>query len=235
MVVCQSRHLGFAEFPWSQAPNRVVTISPGSRPGGADVYYNHGDTLTHELCHHIGLLHTFGITCKGSGDNIDDTNTESPAHWGTAYRSSCGSTDPVSNYMDYSADEIMCSFTEFQAAAMWDMTKKYAEDIWEISRNIKNQHYTSLMDGRTGLLCQDRKQKTGLGVACCKKKKNARERKPWCAQNKAKQYKHAEIRCSQKQGRTPCTWAVLKAMGNQSMTCVLHERVWTSDICVAAL
>lgn len=89
--------------------------------------YNLGRTATHEVGHYLGLYHTFdggcatasAPGCYTSGDRICDTNSESaPNGSGSCSKSSCGTSDPTDNYMDYSDDICMTEFTEEQARRM---------------------------------------------------------------------------------------------------------------------
>ena len=83
--------------------------------------YNLGRTLTHEVGHYCGLFHTFqggcgSSACYTTGDLICDTNAESGPNFSCSggAPSSCGSVDPIENYMDYSDDACMSEFTPEQ-------------------------------------------------------------------------------------------------------------------------
>ena len=86
--------------------------------------YNQGRTTTHEIGHYLGLLHTFDNRCGSSacyttGDLICDTNPVSRANYGCpTSASSCSTTDPVHNYMDYTDDTCMWEFSSEQARRM---------------------------------------------------------------------------------------------------------------------
>ena len=88
--------------------------------------YHLGRSATHEVGHYLGLYHTFdggcgGSNCYQSGDLICDTNAESSANFSACQPSqsvTCGSQDPVRNYMDYSDDICMDNFTSEQARRM---------------------------------------------------------------------------------------------------------------------
>ncbi len=85
--------------------------------------YNQGRTATHEVGHYLGLYHTFdggcdSGSCYSDGDLICDTNDESSAFFGCGNRTTCGSSDPTTNYMDYTDDLCMYMFTEEQARRM---------------------------------------------------------------------------------------------------------------------
>lgn len=86
--------------------------------------YDLGRTATHEVGHYLGLYHTFQggcastSACYANGDLICDTNPEGSPNYSGCSRASCGSSDPVKNYMDYSEDLCMNNFTDEQARRM---------------------------------------------------------------------------------------------------------------------
>jgi len=84
-------------------------------PGGAP--YNQGRTLTHEVGHWLGLRHIWG----DGGCNVDDFCNDTPTSGGSNFgcptgATSCGSTDMVENYMDYTDDACMNVYTQDQKA-----------------------------------------------------------------------------------------------------------------------
>ena len=89
-------------------------LNPG--PGGP---YNLGRTLTHEVGHWIGLRHIWGDSGSCSNDDYcADTPDATTSNGGCPTVDSCPSdglgADMVENYMDYSNDSCMDTFTADQ-------------------------------------------------------------------------------------------------------------------------
>jgi len=107
--------------------DRVVILHSTFGPEAPFAPFDLGRTGTHELGHYLGLEHTFSGGCASgtvpgcysSGDLVCDTNSESSPYFGCSGPStSCGTIDPIDNYMDYSDDICMEQFTVEQGLRM---------------------------------------------------------------------------------------------------------------------
>ncbi|CAO1623068.1 unnamed protein product [Parajaminaea phylloscopi] len=128
----QDGTLGYATFPWDYKNNPEidgVVMQFNTVPRGGLEHYNGGRTVTHEVGHWLGLLHTFEGGCAAPGDYVDDTPpSASPTSGCPPKRDSCTGDDlddPIHNYMDYSYDSCMNSFTDGQTARMQALTSRY--------------------------------------------------------------------------------------------------------------
>jgi len=118
-------YLGYAYFPQGSAGrwwDGIVMLhgAVGGRDNGF-YQYNQGRSLVHEVGHYLGLYHTFGDyrgSCENSysgGDLIMDTLAEGEIHFDCVQKSSCGSDDPIYNYMSYTDDLCVREFSREQA------------------------------------------------------------------------------------------------------------------------
>lgn len=121
--VCElgNQLLGFAQFPGTAPANRdgVVIHYRYFGTAGATSPYNLGRTATHEVGHWLGLRHIWGDGDCSQDDGVGDTPLAAAANYNcNLSKTSCGSTDMVQNYMDYTNDACMNIFTQGQGAVL---------------------------------------------------------------------------------------------------------------------
>lgn len=120
----------------------VVLWSAFGRDATGGPPYDQGRTLTHEVGHYLGLEHTFTggcassspPSCYSSGDLICDTAPEASPNFGCpGGAASCGTPDPIENYMDYSDDTCMDRFTNEQSHRMRCSLLSYRADLYAVA------------------------------------------------------------------------------------------------------
>ena len=117
----------------------MLSDSIGGRDNGFSVY-DEGRTLVHEVGQYLGLYHTFesSDSCPTNsyttGDLISDTNTQEAAVFGCPSSSfSCGSSDPIDNYVGYGDDDCIERFTAEQANRAVCSLVNYRAQLFELS------------------------------------------------------------------------------------------------------
>ncbi len=124
--------LGYAQFPegsglagmpgGAQTANSdgiVCLYNAFGRTGNVTSPYNRGRTTSHEVGHWLGLRHIWGDGGCGVDDFCNDTPDHDAENRGCTTGSvSCGTTEMVQNYMDYTNDACMNIFTRDQKTRM---------------------------------------------------------------------------------------------------------------------
>lgn len=113
--------LGFAYIP----PSDYGVYMRSSYFGLTGGNYGQNRTLVHEAGHYCGLFHTFQSTsscgpetnCNAQGDRVCDT-PPTTGNWACPTNGGACGNDLVNNYMDYTYDTCMDSFTEGQKTRM---------------------------------------------------------------------------------------------------------------------
>ncbi len=109
-----------------------------------------GRTLTHEVGHYLGLLHTFEDGCSGTGSNNGDrcadtppvlstfTNANCPANGNSCSTDGPNLIDQWENYMDYSSGSCQSMFSNNQKAIMHSVLENYSfrKNLWSNSNLI---------------------------------------------------------------------------------------------------
>lgn len=148
IYTCDDEYLGFAYMPWSfpeTSFRQVIFLSPHTFPEGSYYGLNLGATGIHEVGHALGLPHTFsrnGKCDESKDDGFSDTPLEkSPNYWCNEKRDSCPEhlgKDPIWNYMDYSPDTCMYSFSNEQMDRMSVVLNTYRKKLRDLSVNNYN-------------------------------------------------------------------------------------------------
>lgn len=118
--------LGYSTYPQYDNGFEDGVIMLHSVIGGRDNGYgvfDQGRTLVHEVGHYLGLLHTFEpVGSCGSGyreaDLINDTPSQLSPDFGSSVSFSCGVFSSIDNFMNYSEDRAMRTFTSEQTNRM---------------------------------------------------------------------------------------------------------------------
>jgi hypothetical protein len=133
-------YLGYTYLPQEKAGDVydglvILYSTVGGRDQEGEEPYEQGRTTVHEAGHYFGLLHTFEGGCTNTystGDLIVDTNAEAEEHYGCTQTSTCSSTDPIHNYMNYTDDSCMQEFTEEQSNRMVCALLNYRPNLYSV-------------------------------------------------------------------------------------------------------
>ena len=106
--------------------------------------FDQGRTATHEVGHYLGLEHTFyppsscgsqsAPGCYSDGDLICDTLPQASPNFGCpASASSCSTSDPFHNYMDYTDDLCMEEFSPEQTRRTRCSLEHYRPNLFNVA------------------------------------------------------------------------------------------------------
>lgn len=128
-----SGYLGQSSFPWyADKSEDGIRIDPKyvgiNCINTTKKKYSYGRTLTHEIGHYLGLYHPWENKCSPTGDQVDDTPSQSSYYTGCPgliYDNGCFTFPMTMNFMQYSDDKCMAMFTEGQKTRVWDIIQNY--------------------------------------------------------------------------------------------------------------
>ena len=126
--------LGWAQFPDAGSKYTdgiVIDYRHFGTIGTAVAPYNLGRTTTHELGHYFNLFHLWGDNYCGN-DLVNDTPKQEEANYGCKIHPSvsCNNNgDMFMNFMDYTDDACMNSFTIGQRNRVWSSINNYRSDL----------------------------------------------------------------------------------------------------------
>jgi hypothetical protein len=166
--------LGWAYQPYAEgytehSTNNRVYVDYKTLPGGAYPDYNLGATLVHEIGHYLGLVHVFYPNPEEGTHNICEqggnpwTGGGNPNFWGdfvadtpaqkqATHRcpaqapSSCpGAVDSIHNFMDYSYDSCLTTFSPGQRDLLYYVSSAYRPTLWSGGRDSGQRSMTPVL------------------------------------------------------------------------------------------
>jgi hypothetical protein len=126
----ESGILGWAQLPAAGDPTTdgvVIDFEHFGTIGTAVYPYKLGRTATHEIGHWFNLFHIWGDNSCGN-DLVNDTPIQEQANFGCKIHPhiSCSNNgDMFMNFMDYTNDACMNSFTNGQKSRVWSSISNY--------------------------------------------------------------------------------------------------------------
>jgi len=137
--------LGWSTFPWSIPEDEVhqgIVVHYGSLPGGYIENFNMGRTVTHEVGHYFGLMHTFFGGCQEPNDFVTDTPAQTAQTTGCppdgTDTCSLPGVDPIHNFLDYSYDLCYAEFTLGQDDRMDGMISNWKPNLITSALGVGN-------------------------------------------------------------------------------------------------
>jgi hypothetical protein len=130
----ESGVLGWAQFPAAGDTNTdgvVIDFEHFGTIGTAIYPYNLGRTATHEVGHWFNLYHIWGDNSCGN-DYVNDTPIQEQGNFGCKIHPniSCSNAgDMFMNFMDYTNDACMNSFTEGQKDRIWSSISNWRTSL----------------------------------------------------------------------------------------------------------
>ena len=126
--------LGWAQFPAGgdvKTDGVVINFEHFGTTGTVLSPYNLGRTATHEVGHWLNLFHLWGDNNCGD-DLVNDTPTQEAENFGCKIHPSisCNNNgDMFMNFMDYTNDNCMNSFTEGQKSRVWSSITNFRSEL----------------------------------------------------------------------------------------------------------
>ncbi len=159
--------LGWAQFPAGGNPETdgvVIDYEKFGTNGTVSPPYDRGRTTTHEVGHWLNLWHIWGDNNCGD-DFVNDTPEQEEANYGCKIHPhpSCNNNgDMFMNFMDYTNDACMNSFTLGQKNRVWSAITNYRYELLNsqgcnspISLNSDAGIISILEPNNTNLVCAD--------------------------------------------------------------------------------
>lgn len=159
--------LGWAQFPAGGNPETdgvVIDYEKFGTNGTVSPPYDLGRTTTHEVGHWLNLWHIWGDNTCGD-DFVNDTPEQEEANYGCKIHPhpSCNNNgDMFMNFMDYTNDGCMNSFTLGQKNRVWSAITNYRYELLSsqacnspINSNSDAGIISILEPNDTNLVCAD--------------------------------------------------------------------------------